>query len=109
MTKITDRLRTSRQIALQNDYLAGMQEGRSWASKTAGYEQLVQISRFCSAVENCRRADKPSRQAIDPWDRQAFATVKAACDDTDHITAFFGGFMEGANEIFQKVKDQIQG
>jgi hypothetical protein len=107
--KSIERLRASRQTTLQDDFAAGKLEGRSWAAKVATYRELVRTSRFCSTVEKYRSTDQVSTQALDLRDQVALATIKknGLADDTDSITAFFGGFMEGASEFFEEVKGQI--
>jgi hypothetical protein len=107
--KPIERLRASRLSTLQDDYAAGKIEGRSWAAKVAMYGELVRMSRFYSTVEKYRSTDNVSTQAIDLRDQLAPATIQENClaDDRDSITAFLGGFMEGASEFFEEVKGQI--
>jgi hypothetical protein len=107
--KSIERLRSSRITTLQDEFAAGELAGRSWAAKVATYEELVRMSRFCSTIEKHRSTDKESTQAIGLPDQLAPATIKENClaDDTDSVTAFFGGFVEGANEFFEKVKGRI--
>jgi hypothetical protein len=106
--KPIERLRASRLSTLQDDYAAGKIEGRSWAAKVATYDELASVSRFYSTAEQCRNTDQVSHQAIER-DQLALAAIKKSCvaDDLDHVTAVFAGFLEGANEFFEKVKDQV--
>jgi hypothetical protein len=96
--------------SLQDEFSAGKVEGRSWARKVAKYEQLVRMSRYCSAVENGRRSEGASDQAPHYRDQLIAETAKRSClaDDTDHIVVFFAGFMEGVTEFFDQVRDQVQ-
>ena len=109
MTTAIDRLRKSHLIAQQDDYSAGKKAGTSWASKSAKYEELARISRFCATVENCRSAKQPSSQAIDVWDKRTLATVKknSCSSDAERVTAFIGGFLEGASKFFDQIKGRV--
>ena len=96
--------------SLQDEFSAGKVEGRSWARRVAKYEQLVRMSRYHSTVDNGRATDEASRQAFDLRDKLIVETAKKSClaDDTDHVVAFFAGFMVGVTEFFDEVKDKVQ-
>jgi hypothetical protein len=109
MTMPNERLRASKYKALQCEFSAGKREGRTWARKAANYGQLVRMSRFHSTIENNRSVESARAQANKIREALVPETANEAslADDTERVTAFLGGFMEGVVEFFEEVKVHI--
>lgn len=110
MSTAIERLRTSKQKTDQDNYFSGQQDGRTWARDTAEHADLLRLSRVHFPNEDYRGAIRALKAAIDPKDELGISEVCEYCfgDDNDRVSDdYVAGFIEGANEFFEGVKDQL--
>jgi Arc/MetJ-type ribon-helix-helix transcriptional regulator len=102
-----ERLRASKQESDQDDRTTGHIDGRTWAENDAEYAWLRRLA------NNSVRAHAPSGalfRAIDPNDEMDNSELGKICfgdDDDDRSDTYIEGFIEGAVEFFEQVRNQI--
>lgn len=108
MQTAIERLRASKAKSQERDEAAGKENGRKWAEDEAEYEELLRISEIQSG--NSPDAYEALRTAVDPdggladddFNRSLFGDERPNLSD-----AYVEAFIEGAQEFFEEVKDQL--
>jgi hypothetical protein len=122
MENVIDRLRKSKEASAEEDRRSGMEAGTEWAKKEAEWRCLVALNlEFGSADDSFwdevgSDSDVAERivSVLDDdgyrpdWDRVKECWEAIAGINADKVTAAFArGFVEGAIEIFNTVKDKV--
>ena len=95
---------------MQSSLSRGRQDGRDWARDIAEHEELVRLSRISFGNEDYRGAGRALWRAIDPTDELSKGEVFEQCfgeEGANVSDEYIAGFIEGANEFFSEVKDQL--
>jgi hypothetical protein len=109
MDTAIERLRASKKKAAMSDEDQGRSEGRAAASGLMEYDDLVRLSRIdtSSYIGTLHEA---LYRALDPdndHNRAEFHEMWFTNEGADVSDDFVRGFIEGAQEFFDEVKDQI--
>ena len=123
MSDVIERLRTSKRQAESEDYQHGWNLGQEWAEKYASAPELIRLEKWSSepiyAVDemcNAFTADELLAFSIHPEDQtRSGAKVFWECaigpDELSQeklsLPEFLRGFVEGAIDVWDKVKNQI--
>jgi hypothetical protein len=109
MDSAIERLRASKRLQSQNDFLAGQQQGRTWTRDTASFAELRRLSRVLFPNDDYRGAGQALRTALDPVDDMTGEEVFEDCfgEDEDITDDFVAGFITGAKDFFAEVKSQL--
>lgn len=109
MTTAIERLRASKQETVQSEGLIGKRMGRAWAENKATYQELRDMSRLDFSHGEYRGAEETFYRAIAPNDECDLSEFRTYCfgDDDDVSDEFVVGFVEGAQEFFQEVRDEL--
>jgi hypothetical protein len=106
MSTVIERLRASKQEAEQEDIAAGKARGRAWAEHKADYRQLRRVCKLDLSEET--DAETALSYAIYPdgdnYFREEALGMPANEEPTDE---FIAGFIEGAQEFFDEVEDEL--
>jgi hypothetical protein len=106
MTSVINRLRASKMEYDETNEAAGMVDGRRWATKSASYGQLKRLARVEAQYENDDEAWLMPKYAIDEdYDPKDF--WESFAEDAQISAGYVNGFMEGAQEVFLEVEDQL--
>jgi hypothetical protein len=126
MSGVIERLRASKQESETQEFQAGWDAGRAWAEKYAEVSELKRLEawRDDRSKDECRY-EVPQGNAFDAAEHLAFALCPgdqshsgarefwecAVGDNVPHDDIaqpeFLRGFVEGALDVWDKVKDQI--
>jgi hypothetical protein len=109
MNAVIERLRASKQLADEANNLSGKECGAAWARETAEYDQLHRVWGALLAaaeidVSSLHRLIDPENE-LDRAEWQEFWECHAG--GATLTDAFAAGFAEGANEVFEEVKDKL--
>jgi hypothetical protein len=109
MITAIERLRASKQEAVQTDRLEGHQDGRAWAENSATYDDLLRLSNVEFLHDDYEGAYLALRNALDEKHELSRAQLQDYCFGEDaHVTdEYVGAFIEGAKEFFEEVRDKI--
>ncbi len=106
--QVVERLRASYEYHTLNDDEKGNLLGVDWAAKEAEYGELFWIAETHNAAERLhawRRTDIEG-SAFDEWTPEVFWEIVGG--DAHPSKAFVRGFVYGALEVWEKVKDQVR-
>lgn len=109
MTTAIERLRASKQQAMQQQVEQGRADGRVWAEHTAEYDELKRVAKFDDRGSPATLDDLLS--LVDPdnnMDNQE--RLEYLFGDDDRLAeedGYVDAFIEGAAEFFAEVKDQL--
>jgi hypothetical protein len=102
MNSAIERLRASKQEAVQEDTADGKRDGREWAEATAEYKELSRISKIDdSTLDNLWRAVDPN------LDESEFFKYVFGDIDEEPSEEYVEGFIEGAKEFFSEVRNKL--
>jgi hypothetical protein len=110
MRTAIERLRTSKQKTIQDDLLSGQQDGRDWARDSSEYSELVRVSRIRFDGGDYRGAERALKAAVDPDDDFTTSVFYDHCfgSETAPVTdEYVAGFIEGAKQFFDEVKNEL--
>lgn len=117
MDDVIERLRASKEDAIEADKEKGRVVGSDWAKQTATYAQLRRLgNEFPSGVSTEIDALGLAKVILEEeclsWsDMRDAWTDQIGIDeeeyDADHTDGFFSGFIEGALEVWDEVKDEV--
>ncbi|MTV16765.1 MULTISPECIES: hypothetical protein [Bradyrhizobium] len=101
-----DRLRASRFKADEQDTTRGRRDGKAWAEEVAEYRWLRRLADGCSV---CAQPFETLRMAIDPNGEIDPNEVHETCfgDENDVANEYILGFIAGAVETFQNIRDRL--
>lgn len=108
MDTAIERLRASKQDATKNDIEAGREAGRDWAGDFAEYAELARLSKT-DLDGNYAGAWDVLKHAISPDDGMSHEEILEYCfgEEEPDSDEYVGGFVEGAQELFDEIKDQL--
>lgn len=109
MATVVERLRASRIKHDQEMETLGTEAGRTWASDTAEFAELQRVSKIEPGAEDEWAAVALSR-ALDPnGEISSLGELSEALGllESDMTNEFLAGFIEGATDVFNDVKDEL--
>jgi hypothetical protein len=105
MNEVAERLKQSKQQTVKRWHERGFAAGRDWAQRHAEYEQLVELEDFPDF--------KTATRLLHAWDREerivlwALLGLPVEAQSSTIPDEMVEGFVEGALEVFNEVKDQL--
>jgi hypothetical protein len=109
MDTAIERLRASKQKAVEHDFERGRIDGRDWAQDTAEYADLANLAKV-DLNRNYQYAWKMLKKAVSPEDEMSDGEIKEYCfggDETALTDEYVGGFVDGAQEFFEQIKGRL--
>ena len=103
--QVVERLRASYEETKSADQEEGHTTGVSWASETAEAAELMWLDQDGSAdaLHVWRVSDSP----FEDYDNSEFWEIAGGLESRPPL-AYIEGFVEGAVEVWEKVKDQVR-
>ena len=108
MQSAIERLRASKAEADKQDEIDGKADGQSWAENDAGYYDLRRVAKieFFHGIDSLdalyRAVDPQGKLSAEEFKEQVFGTEYA-----DITEAYARAFIEGAQEFYDRVKDEL--
>jgi hypothetical protein len=121
MDATIDRLRQSKKTYLAAAVERGNADGVTWAMESAEYGELKAIADKWPDVQTCDTDDAfgppavfLSMFAVDPVDHESNndfwdALGKERSDDDQYSAPYWEGFVAGALEVWEEIKEKIEG
>lgn len=118
MSEVIERLRASKLKSEDKMTAAGRESGRWWATHRAEYDALKRIAEidsrdFCSDTpwnnaKNLAAAILYADENRDDYDRdEVEQVIRDVFDEVSESDEYLVGFIEGATEVFDEVKDSL--
>jgi hypothetical protein len=113
MTTPVQRLRASKIKFMRVSWDVGRKAGREWAERSASYGELLLISEAEQFVAgHCKNAIPTMSEILDhagsrPLEKMLEEVFGPEYLDVADNDEYVGGFLTGAGEFFEKVKDEL--